>query len=1132
MVAPAVEELIYSCLLAVPSERRRRLEECCTSHPDLAVALRDRFSRLERMGLLSLDEADSAAKPGRAAALPSSLGPFEIDGVIGRGGMGIVYRGRQPVLGDRPVAVKVLLPDRIADPVSEARFVREGLLAARLQHPNLCPVIDVGKDQGLVYLAMPLIEGQVLSATIDAARALPNGTPIELPANERQASWKCVVRLGERLARALQVAHDHGLVHRDVKPGNIIVRADGEPVLLDFGLARELDDDSAGLTRSLQVLGTPAYMAPEQAEPSARRSDARTDVYSLGATLFECLSRRLPHESASRAELLRHVATEPAARLRRYAPGLPKDLEVVLSTALETSPERRYESARAFADDLARVLRAEPVLARRPSPLYRSGRWIARNRVATALILAISAGLGVSLYLSGEVRAESRDKSVAILAAQSEAAWAEHRRGESLEFALEARALAPESPRTLGLLLQTLGETRESVRFDVQGEFASVLTSRTGHQAALEVGDATQIHSIDDPGAGPLIITGAKPHRLAWTETGDVVAYLENGRVSRRRPDGSLVWETEPLDGTGPEDRTLAPAIDVAGSGADELLAIGTRDGALLALDPATGAESARVPVSDGPVHAIERVPGARAWVVACETRTRHSTVFLVQLAGGIVERLHEGPPKAPIRGLGTSDQGWYCTYAPYPRKLHVGRLDGSPLGHPALEVALATTDKIRDVALDGDRLAFSSGDIVTCFDLADPDDRGVRMPHSGAVSRIAFGTNDESLVTASSDGMVRRWGTRDGVLAHVIAQSPSAELNALRVAETGRIFVLGTDGRLLVLDSPPAPFVRARLRHGYSQLVPVFDTDDSLLVSEVDNGAVLEVDLAKARIVGRIHAEDGMKCRFLAGTTDEPVLWGTKQANELFAPLDPRTGRVLAQVELSPLIASVAIGANAARDGRTVAILRRQQDPQAPLTHVSLLQREASHDSWRLVSEYEQREALADHVCVLGADRVALASVDGGIRITDLSGTRLLWKHPDSNATFVCAAPDGRALVVGFSNGQVARLGVDNGAVEVLGGHTAEAVFTAFSNDRTLAASGDATGELALWDLRTGEPIATWRGHASRVRHLAFAPDDTRLVTSSYDGTIALWPTDPDVVDRVARAHRPRRVAVGSASN
>ncbi|MCK5942115.1 MAG: serine/threonine protein kinase, partial [Planctomycetes bacterium] len=296
------------------------------------------------------------------------------------------------------------------------RFRREAEVAARLDHPTLCKVLAFGFERGVPYLVMPFIEGRPLSEVIAASDSGPAEllSPASGVSSTRTAPAfvAAAARLVERLARGLHVAHELGVVHRDVKPGNILLTPDGDPVLLDFGLARDDEAVQHQLTHSHDVLGTPAYMSPEQVR--GERSDRRADVFALAVVLYELLAGERPFRGASRRELFDAITRGAWQPLQRVRAGTPRDLDLVLSVALETEPDRRYETALAFADDLSRVIARQPVLARPVGPIGRLARWCQRNRLLAASVatvittLAITGGISTAAWQrSEEARAEA-----------------------------------------------------------------------------------------------------------------------------------------------------------------------------------------------------------------------------------------------------------------------------------------------------------------------------------------------------------------------------------------------------------------------------------------------------------------------------------------------------------------------------------------------------------------------------------------------------------------------------------------------------------------------------------------------------------------------------------------------------
>jgi serine/threonine-protein kinase len=317
--------------------------------------------------------------PLGAPALPfPSVPGFEVVAELGRGGMGVVYKARQ--LGfNRVVALKMVLPGTGAGPTLRDRFRAEAEAVARLHHPGVVQVHAFGEHEGQPYFAMEYLEGGSL------ARRLKRKPP-----PEREAA-----ALVQRLAEAVHAAHRAQVLHRDLKPSNVLLDADGAPKVSDFGLAKLLDGDE-GQTQTGAVLGTPSYMAPEQARGETRAVGAPADVYALGAILYECLTGKPPFKGATRQETLEQVRTCAPVPPTKVRPGASRDLEAVCLKCLEKEPRRRYPSADALAEDLGRWLRGEPTKARPAGRARRVWRGVRRRPAAAAgLLLALLAPFGV-----------------------------------------------------------------------------------------------------------------------------------------------------------------------------------------------------------------------------------------------------------------------------------------------------------------------------------------------------------------------------------------------------------------------------------------------------------------------------------------------------------------------------------------------------------------------------------------------------------------------------------------------------------------------------------------------------------------------------------------------------------------
>lgn len=380
---------------------------------------------------VSQDHGDSQQEESVAG----QLGDFRILREVGRGGMGIVYEAEQISLGRR-VALKVLPFAAMLDKQQLARFKNEARAAATLDHPNIVAIHSVGVDRGVHYYAMQLIEGQSLAQVIDELRASGNehGAGREVSGIGRQVSvvgaedtalnarlstlpdyssreyFRAVARLGIQTAEALDHAHQNGILHRDIKPANLLMDDAGKLWITDFGLAR-MEQDS-GMTMTGDLLGTLRYMSPEQALAKRVIVDHRSDLYSLGATLYELLATQPVFPCADRHELLRQIAFEEPRKLRQLNPRIPHDLETIIHKAIEKNPADRFATAAQLADDLKRHLADEPINAKPPGLSTRAAKWMRRHRAIAASGVAILAVVVATSMISSVLLLSERQRTI------------------------------------------------------------------------------------------------------------------------------------------------------------------------------------------------------------------------------------------------------------------------------------------------------------------------------------------------------------------------------------------------------------------------------------------------------------------------------------------------------------------------------------------------------------------------------------------------------------------------------------------------------------------------------------------------------------------------------------------------
>ena len=495
---------------------------------------------------------------------------YELLSELGRGGMAVVYHARQSAL-DRPVALKVILAGALAGATDRTRFRREAEAVARLRHPNVVQIYDTGEHEGCLYLALEFVGGGSLDRRL---------ADHPLPPDE-------AARIVERLADGVQAAHDAGIIHRDLKPANVLLEPDGTPKVTDFGLAMQRDETHR-LTITGTTTGSPSYMAPEQVSAEPDGIGPATDVYGLGAVLYESLTGRPPFDAPTTLETMRQVADDEVVSVCRLQAGVPRDLETICLKCLYKDPRKRYPSARALADDLARFRAGEPIAARAVGAAERAWRWARRHPVVPLLALtlglmtATTAGLmGWTVYHAYQVAGHLRERELHLhglrgtllrldeaqarytdlAAATGDPAWEARYRAAAAEAARyrgDAVRLAPEETAAAGLTdaakevaereRQALGLVREGHATDAWRLLQSNdhRRARDGYSAAVDrfadrVDEAADIElrQIRAEGFWSLVSATAVAGLIGVTAIAGWLVYLRYDRrdtVSRSKP--------------------------------------------------------------------------------------------------------------------------------------------------------------------------------------------------------------------------------------------------------------------------------------------------------------------------------------------------------------------------------------------------------------------------------------------------------------------------------------------------------------------------------------------------------------------------------------------------------------------
>ena len=446
------------------------VESLCGLDSPLFERLRDRIGKLKKLyAVLGLPPTATAGRE-QAGGSPPAIPGHEVIGVIGRGGMGVVYKARDQELG-RIVAIKTIAEGQYATADQRVRFRAEAHAIARLRHPNIITIHAIGEHENRPYLSLEFADGGSLAQRL-----------AERPMGPREAAG-----LVETLARAVQAAHLAGIVHRDLKPSNVLLTAEGVPKVSDFGLAKLLDDESVR-TLSGQPLGTPSYMAPEQAEGRSKHVAPAADIYALGAILYHALAGRPPFLGESALETLKLVTSTEVVSPRRLRPDVPRDLETICLKCLDKQPAQRYASAIELADDLRRFQNDEPIQARRIGVLPRSFKWSKRHpwqaALAATVLVAASGFVGLTYRHNAELRAEVKRTESNAAQARRNYQHARTTIGTMLDR-LNDRRLAG-SPRLM--------EMRRDVREDALAFYDQILRQVDSNDPIVRADTARALH--------------------------------------------------------------------------------------------------------------------------------------------------------------------------------------------------------------------------------------------------------------------------------------------------------------------------------------------------------------------------------------------------------------------------------------------------------------------------------------------------------------------------------------------------------------------------------------------------------------------------------------------------------------
>ncbi|HUR47512.1 MAG TPA: protein kinase [Candidatus Saccharimonadales bacterium] len=1089
----------------------------------------------------ALPASDSHSPRDKSSPAPAGflfqLGDYELVREVARGGMGVVYLARQKSL-NRLVALKMISAGQLATDIELQRFHTEAEAVARLDHPNIVPIYEVGEKGGCQYFTMKYVEGGNLAEKL--AKPGKPYTPLDAAA------------LTSQIARAVHYAHERGILHRDLKPTNILLNQQGEPLLTDFGLAKLIESGSSP-TQTIAVMGTANYMSPEQAAGKGRQVTTATDVYSLGAILFELLTGRPPFQAESAVATLRKVIDEEPPRPSALNPAVSRDLETICLKCLERDPQQRYSSALELAQDLDRALRHEPIHARPAGAWERVVKTIRRRPTIAALTGAIALALllGAAGVLSQWRRAERNAQQSQHRLINSFVANGVKRMDDgdlfgSLPWLLEASRMDKDPDATELHRLRLDSILRQCPRLvhiwfhegpvnDAQlspdGKMAATGTSsgiariwnlETGELVGTPIVIGKQIHNVlFSPDSKRLLTLTGDPAVGGWeygfaelwdTSTAKSLGRVgENGRsvdAAAFSPDGTRLAIASWVPGTSPDGSAVVWDIQAKQS-VSKLMQHRYRitsvsyslDGSKLltsSFDGVAQVWNAQTGLPEGgPLR-------GRSSLMQANFNVEGSRVVTAAQSGvAQAWEVPAGEKVGPVMSHGRIIYG--AAFSPDSRSvLTMGYDSTARIWNPDTGVQLCPPLK-HDILVwkacftpDAAHVATASFDnTARVWDATTGEPVTPPLNHGGFLQAAAFSKDGYFLLTGSRDGTARLWAwdRKNGDTLTMVCGGSVAE--AQFSPDGKRVLTAGDRGHADLWDSANGAHQETFIHKAKVNCV-AFSSDGSRLVTGSSDASaqVWDARTGAALAPALLHTNSVRKVAF--NRDGSRVL--TASADRTAQVWDSRTGDKIgaAMVHTQPLR-----DACFSPDGRYVATASDDgtarvwdassgQPVTPPLAHPSEVRRvNFSPDSRRIVACCFDRSfnALAAHVWIIATAREQF---------------RLPHKDGVSWAEF---SPDGHQIVTAGED-QCARIWDGNTGQPLTPAlvHKHHVTTATFSPDGRKVATASYDKSARIWNAETGEPLTPFLPHDDVVNHITFSPDSQRVLTSCADGRARIW--------------------------